>query len=352
MTIRPLGWGLVGAALLIGASPALAVASTTPRGLPTCHPCTVEYRHDATGILTTSNGEPVVAPSPSASPTPVPGNPPSSAVVVVGNGVEVTLPDALAKAGYTVPVTPTLLAAIARLEYKTWQLNPSTVALPSLNLTLDYNGSDAGGFTTLVYEPYQDGRAIHPNQWQTWDALRGGNAKWWSTRALAALPGNGQQASPQPWSDILAAYPNAVMVAYGLNFGKGSPGAHARWNALTVGTIDWCKTTIWSAASPSPSPSVTASPSATPTSTPVDTPPPTTAGPTPTRTPSPTFVDTPSPGDTNNPPPGAGGLGNGPGSLAKTGFPVVPVVGASLIVLGAGALLLAVGHLRRRRVTA
>jgi hypothetical protein len=306
------------------ASPASA---TDHAKLPACHACTTVVKTDASGILTTSNGEAVTE-----------TNRPSSAIVHTGNGVEVTLPDDQAKAGYTVALDePVLLSAVARLRYLTWQLNPSSVALPSLNLTLDFNGADAGGFTTLVYEPYVDGRTIELNHWQTWDALRGGDAKWWSTRPLLLLPDGGTRGTAWAWNDILAKYPNAVMKAYGLNFGKGSPGAHARWQALTVGTIDWCTATVWPSTSPSPSPSITpTSPSVPPTTTPPTTPPTT-----PTTVP-PTEEPTSAPSST--PGPGGQGIGQGPGSLALTGAHT-PFLLQPLALGGMGAVLLASGLL-------
>lgn len=333
-----LGLGLFGAA-----SYAHAGASDEPNRLPRCAPCTTVVKTDATGILTTSNGEPVT-----------PANQPSTAVVVVGNGVEVTLPDGLAKAGYTVPLaTPVLLSAIARLEYQTWQLNPASVALPSLNLTLDYNGADPGGFATLVYEPAEDGQTIHLNQWDTWNALRNGHAKWWSTRSLALLPGGdlgpGFVHTPAfAWSDILTKYPSAVMLAWGLNFGKGSAGAHARWGKVTIGTIDWCVTTKWQATSPPPSTTPSGAPSGTPSAVPT-TPsaPPTTVNPDPT-TPGPQPTDTaPNPTSVAGFPGGNGGIGTG--RLPTTGYDTSGLVwiGAALVLGGA---LLGVVAWRRRRV--
>lgn len=340
---RALALGLVAAggilALGFAASPASATEGRKP--LPKCHSCATTTRTDATGILTTSNGEAKTE-----------GNPASSAVVVVGNGVEVTLPDATAKAGYTVAVDePVLLSAVAKLSYLTWQLNPSSVALPSLNLTLDFNGADVGGFTTLVYEPYQDGRTIHPNQWQTWDALRGGDAKWWSTRAI---PGGATQATPMSWDSILAANPNAVMKAWGLNFGKGAAGAHARWGAVTIGTIDWCTTTVWTKpkSSPSASPSATVSPTVVPTtpSAPPTSPPATSPQP---HSPSPEISTAPTSG-----PGGQGGIGQGPGELALTGSKTPlwaqpgMLAGSALTAIGLGVGLVAFVSRKRRKFTA
>lgn len=335
-----LGLAVAGGLVLLGLSAVPASATEGGLRLPKCHACTTVTHHDTTGILTTSNGEAVTA-----------DNQPSTAKVVVGNGVDVTLPDNLAKAGYTVPVEePVLLSAIAKLQYQTWQLNPAVVALPSLNLTLDFNGAETGGFTTLVYEPYQDGRTIHPNTWQTWDALRNGDAKWWSTRAI---PGGASQATPMSWSSILAANPNAVMVAWGLNFGKGAAGAHARWGAVTIGTVDWCTTTIWS---PKPTtPPTTTSPTGSPTPT-VTQSPTKPASPTPAQT-SPDSTTSPGESPADSPAPGGqGGQGDqgiGGGSLALTGQDTpwfarpYAIAGYALMALGAGLGLVWAGRRRR-----
>jgi hypothetical protein len=323
--MRKLRYGLAVLAAFALAALGVGYANATegPGGkLPKCHLCTTGVLTNTDAVLTTSNGEPVSA-----------DNPASNAVVAInGEGVDVTLPDGLAKAGYTVPLSsPVLLAAVAKLGYRTWQLNPATVALPSLNLTLDFNGPAAGGYTTLVYEPYQDGRTIVAGHWQSWDALRGGAAKWWSTRPLALLPGNGQQASPQPWSDILTKYPDAVMVAYGLNFGKGAAGAHARWDMLNVGTIDWCTVTSWHKPKPHPSPSGSKSPSASPST-------------------SHSTSASPSHSTSASASQGLGevSVSGGPPALALTGSSApLYLGGGAAIALGAGVLLLVIGRRRR-----
>jgi hypothetical protein len=207
--------------------------------LPWAAACKTVKHGTTEGIVTTSNGE---APSNS--------NPPSTATVkVVKEGVEATLPDNSAKALYLEePAKATRVAQIGKLSYRTLQLNPGSVALWSYQLPIDINGGtlQAGDFTTLVYEPYQDGRAIQANQWQTWDALRGGSAKWWSTRALPLVANGATQAFPTAWSTIVAAYPNATVLAYGMDLGKGSAGASGRVDGLTFGTGGSCVTHQWS----------------------------------------------------------------------------------------------------------
>jgi hypothetical protein len=233
---------LLGVAALIGGGVfgiASAQAAPNPRHQPAAAHCRVVGHGDAQDILTTSNGEPVT-----------PTNPVSSAQVkVLANGVEATLPDNTAKAQFLVqPASTTTVASLNRLTYRTYQLNASSVAVWSYNIAIDINGGTlgAGEFTTLVYEPYQDQRTIKPNEWQTWDTLRGGAAKWWSTRSLALVPNGATQSFPTAWSMITSAYPNATVLAWGTNLGKGAPGASARVNAVTFGTARTCTTHEWS----------------------------------------------------------------------------------------------------------
>ncbi|MEV4516184.1 hypothetical protein AB0K00_45390 [Dactylosporangium sp. NPDC049525] len=233
--------GLVGISI-VGVAGIAAQASQQPleaHRLPRVAPCKVVKHGTTEAIVTTSNGE---APSTT--------NAPSTAVVKVAKeGVEATLPDNSAKALYLEePARTTKATRIGRLSYRTLQLNPGSVALWSYQLPIDINGGtlQAGDFTTLVYEPYQDGRTITSGQWQTWDALRGGDAKWWSTRALPLVANGATQAFPTAWSAILAAYPDATVLAYGMNLGKGSAGASGRVDGLTFGTADACVTHQWS----------------------------------------------------------------------------------------------------------
>jgi hypothetical protein len=344
--LRALGAALVAGGLLM-AAPLAASASTS--NLPPCHTCTTVTKTGTSGLLLTADGE-----------AQTPTNPASNAVVSVGNGVEVTLTDATSKVGYTVGIdAPVLLSAIAKIDYATWQLNPSMTALPSVNLTMDLDDATAGiQFATLVYEPVEDGRGNPLNGWHTWDALRNGSAKWWSTRSLPLIAGGdlgpaARHVGPFTWTDILTKYPHARVLAYGLNFGKGATGAHARWKSITFGTIDWCTTTTWPVPTPSPSASASASASASPTGTPTVTP--TTQPPASATAPAdPTTPPVEPPVDPTTP---AGGVITTPTqtSLPLTGSSLRPMAFLGGGAIGVGALLL-VGlfvwdRISRRRAT-
>jgi hypothetical protein len=128
-----------------------------------------------------------------------------------------------------------LLSSIESMSYRTYQVtgNPGEMRqLPAINLVVDYNGAEAGGFTTLVFEPvYNTTQGVVANgTWQTWDAY---NGRWWSSRAINGLPNTSTYLS---WSDLVAANPNAVILGgFGVNQGSGNPGLVGAVDALSIG---------------------------------------------------------------------------------------------------------------------
>ena len=157
----------------------------------------------------------------------------------------------------------TALSSIDALSYSTYRSSISTNSEAqniALTLLVDYNGPDVtGGSTTLIFEPvYQPGGvgAMKTDTWQTWDALQGGKATWWSTSDLPnpAGPGfiacNPNVAVVPPGcadklfvslSSILDAYPSATIRAgvngsVGLAVGSGWAGAFTGYaDALKIG---------------------------------------------------------------------------------------------------------------------
>ncbi|HEY5886987.1 MAG TPA: fibronectin type III domain-containing protein, partial [Acidimicrobiales bacterium] len=142
----------------------------------------------------------------------------------------------------------TALADVDAIAYSTYRDTApvGSPALPALNLRVD--ADNVGGVDTyLVYEPYQDfgNDAVHDDDWQTWNAIRGGAAKWWSSDT-GAIPGCGQ-ATPCTWSAIVAAHPDARVVeppasptapgSLGINLGSGNPSVTAAVDRLAV-TVD------------------------------------------------------------------------------------------------------------------
>jgi hypothetical protein len=143
----------------------------------------------------------------------------------------------------------TQLASINQLGYATYRAaNPAdnNAQLPAINIQIDINGGslNPGEFATLVFEPiYNTAQGpIQDNTWQTWDAYRGGTARWWGTGAVGAA-GCDPAAPLCSWSDILALYPNATIVGgYGINQGSGNPALTASTDVLSIGYGSVCVT--------------------------------------------------------------------------------------------------------------
>jgi hypothetical protein len=143
------------------------------------------------------------------------------------------------KAGlYTHTMAGTLVSDITALSYWTFQSSPNnTIADPSYQLQIDVDGTpDAVGFTTLVFEPYQNAVPLTPIQhavWQQWDVDAG---TFWSSRTTPD-GGNGQLiagAGGPPFytlADVVSRYPNAVVVGVAVNVGTFNPA----WTVATDG---------------------------------------------------------------------------------------------------------------------
>lgn len=138
----------------------------------------------------------------------------------------------------------TPLTSISGISYATYR-DPTSVTthpaqVPSINIQVDYNGSAAGGFTTLVFEPVYNTaqQAVTPGVWQAWDAYYGGQAIWWSSQPI-----NGCLLPPcyQTWDTIVANNPDATILGgFGVNQGSGNAGLTASTDALTLSYGDVC----------------------------------------------------------------------------------------------------------------
>lgn len=130
----------------------------------------------------------------------------------------------------------TALAGIDALGYSTYRTSGAVAnQVPAINMQVDVNGDAAGGFTTLVFEPvYNTSQgAVAGGVWQNWDAYNGGQAIWWSTRAI---PGVCAFSCYVTWNTIVVSNPNAVIGGgYGVNQGSGNPALTAATDALKIG---------------------------------------------------------------------------------------------------------------------
>jgi hypothetical protein len=134
----------------------------------------------------------------------------------------------------------TPLADVTELSYWTKQVSGPAVADASYQLPVCLDGigtptptnpSGCLGFTTLVFEPYQNnGTAapspvIIPNVWQQWDVDAG---QFWSSRTYSngtcsVVAGFGG-APFYSLAGLQAACPSAVVVGFGVNIGTFNPG--------------------------------------------------------------------------------------------------------------------------------
>jgi hypothetical protein len=140
----------------------------------------------------------------------------------------------------------TLLTDLDELTYSTYLSSASPtpgVARPAINLRVDTNDADTVADAYFVYEPYHnDQAALEVDVWQEWDALAGGEARWWVNNI--AGPAECSQAAPCSWTTLttvvrpgatLGSSPDVFRGGLGVNVGSGNPGQIAAVDALTVG---------------------------------------------------------------------------------------------------------------------
>ena len=120
------------------------------------------------------------------------------------------------------------LSSVNQLGYYTKQNSASFAGGdPSYQLVLclgGLSGLTCSGFTTMVYEPYQNGTVI-PGAWQAWDVDAG---QMWSSRTATGggtcnLTAGGGGAPFYTLAWLKANCPNADVAAYGVNIGSNNP---------------------------------------------------------------------------------------------------------------------------------
>jgi hypothetical protein len=124
--------------------------------------------------------------------------------------------------------TLTPLAQVEDLSFYAKLVSGPPHASASYQLATCLDGVDSNGvcigFTTFVYEPYENGVVI-PNTWQEWDADAG---QWWSSRtytngSCAVVAGAGG-APFYNLGTMATLCPNAVVMGFGVNVGTFNPG--------------------------------------------------------------------------------------------------------------------------------
>jgi hypothetical protein len=122
------------------------------------------------------------------------------------------------------------LLGVNHISYYTYSDSSSEFpqANASIQLQVDTNGLDtSGGFTTLVYEPYNNpaDNPVLQDQWQFFNAT---NGKWWSTRKISCVgglfevePGAGGAPFTTP-NAVAVGCPGAVVVQIGVSIGSNA----------------------------------------------------------------------------------------------------------------------------------
>lgn len=125
------------------------------------------------------------------------------------------------------------LANAMNMAYSTYRTAGSAQQVAALNLQVDINGSETGGFTTLVFEPVYntDQGAVENDKWQTWDADMDGQAIWWSSNPIPGAPNRDTFVSLE---SIKAQNPDAVIGGYGINQGTGNEGLTTAVDKLSI----------------------------------------------------------------------------------------------------------------------
>jgi hypothetical protein len=123
--------------------------------------------------------------------------------------------------------TATPLSSVTELSYYTKQNSASFIsgdASYQLAVCLGgVSGTTCNGFTTFVYEPYENG-VVTPGAWQSWDVDAG---QMWSSRSYSdgtCTVGAGGGGAPfYTLAGLKAACPSAVVVKFGVNIGSNNP---------------------------------------------------------------------------------------------------------------------------------
>jgi hypothetical protein len=136
------------------------------------------------------------------------------------------------------------LASVSELGYWTRQVSGPPFADPSYQLVMCLNGGNfpsCSGFTTLVFEPYQNtGEGlIAPSIWQQWNAASG---LYWSTHTIVCSGGTvlGTPGGPATYTlDMIRTLcPEANVAGFGVNIGSNNPGYVVRTDGFDFnGTV-------------------------------------------------------------------------------------------------------------------
>jgi hypothetical protein len=126
----------------------------------------------------------------------------------------------------------TSLSSVTDLSYYTKNVGGPDIAAPSYQLIVLLNGTSSG-FTTLVYEPYQNG-TVATGTWQQWDVDQG---QFWSSRSFTegtcSVTAGAGGAPFYTLAGLQATCPDAVVVGFGVNIGTFNPGYNVYTDGVT-----------------------------------------------------------------------------------------------------------------------
>ncbi len=129
----------------------------------------------------------------------------------------------------------TSITDVLSLSYSTKQNSAGFVSGdPSYQLPVFANGTT--GFTTFVYEPYQNGTVTN-GAWQTWDVSGG---QFWSTKTVTCSGGTITAGAGGPpfytLTQIKTICPAAKVIGYGVNVGSNNPSYDVQTDKFVFGT--------------------------------------------------------------------------------------------------------------------
>jgi hypothetical protein len=131
------------------------------------------------------------------------------------------------------------LADVTALSYYTKQNSGPIHAAAAYQLPVDLNGAGTGGFTTFVYEPYQNGVVTNGN-WQQWDVDAG---QFWSTRSFSegscTVVAGGGGAPFYTLAGLQSACPDAVVLGFGVNIGSNNPSYDVETDGVTFNSTTY-----------------------------------------------------------------------------------------------------------------
>lgn len=127
-----------------------------------------------------------------------------------------------AKAQYLHPAS-SALADVTDLSYYTKQNSASFVGGDASYQLIVYLCGGTTGFTTFVFEPYENGLVI-PGAWQMWDVAQG---QMWSSRSVTCGSSSVVAGAGGPpfysLAGLKAMFPNAAVIGFGVNIGSYNP---------------------------------------------------------------------------------------------------------------------------------